>query len=448
MSASYPPGPSSPSLIQVARYLTRPLAFFEECARRYGDVFTLNLGAMGRWVFVWSPALVKEVFQAGSDVLTAGEAKARIFGEIVGTGSSLVLDGEAHLRRRKLLLPAFHGDRMLVYTDVLRDLTLRELSSWKPHEERSLHKPLQRIALSAILEAIFGIPASEQGPMLALMNRLSDDAIGSPALMFKFLQHDLGPRSPWGKLRRVVREVDVELRAEIARRRAQAAGERPDILSMLLVARNEDGSALSDSDLRDELVTMVAAGHEITGLSLSWAVGAIISRPEVYQRVLDELTQVLGGGLLTREHLPRLKVLEATIKESLRLYSAVANGSARSVIAPWKLGNYTLEPGTTVSVCIHALHRRPELYPDPEAFVPDRFLGKSANPYEWVPFGGGIRRCLGMAFALHEMKVVIATLLSRVRLKLAQPRIEARRRGAFMAPGGGPKVGVLASPAL
>jgi cytochrome P450 len=439
--AGLPPGPSWPALVQLGWYLSRPIELFEHCAARFGDLFTLNLGPNGKWVFLCSPEHVKSMYLAGSGQFNAGEAKASIFGPVVGGTSSLVLDGEAHLRRRRLLLPAFQGDRMLGYTEMIRDLTLRAIDAWRPGEVRSIHVPMQQIALHAMLQAMFGSEVLER-PVAASMRRFADEAVGSPLLLLKFLQRDLGRYSPWGRILRTIRAADKDLFAEVSCRRSSEPSGSEDLLSLLLAARDEGGRPLSDQELRDELVTMVVAGHEITGISLCWAIGAIISNREVNERITAELGDILKGGPLQREHIPQLRFLDAALKESLRLHSTVVNGSARRLVRPWELGAYCLPSGIMASVCIHLLHRRVENYPEPLQFRPERFLGRQPGPYEWAPFGGGIRRCLGMSFALHEMKVVLATLFSRVRLELAAGEIRAKRRGAFLAPKGGPRVRV------
>jgi len=232
---------------------------------------------------------------------------------------------------------------------------------------------------------------------------------------------------------------------EVARRRAASDAEgRQDILSLLLDTRYGDGSSLSDSELRDELMVMLVAGHETTGTALAWAFERILSLPAVEDRLRAELDEVLAGEPLSAAALPRLLYLDAVVKESLRIRPLMPAGGARLLRRPFEIGGYVIPAGATLINCMYRLHRRADLYPDPDAFLPERFLGKRViDPYEWTPFGGGIRRCLGMAFALFEMKTVIATLLSRVRLRIENPNARVVRRGFFLAPEHGPRVTLI-----
>jgi cytochrome P450 len=422
-----PPGPTQPAVVQMIRYLRDPIGLFDECGARWGDQFTLRLGRRN-WVLLAAPELVKTLYQADPETFRAGEAKASLFGPIVGHTSSLVLDGAAHLRRRRLVQPLFHGERMLAYTPAIRRVTETHSADWPLHRDFPAYPTLQRIALDAVLRGIFGDEANAELP--EAIHGLVTTAVGSKLLFLPVLQHDLGPRSPWGKVVRVVQRMDRAIYAEIARKRSRADGDETSLLALLLATRDEQGTALSEREVRDEIVTMVVAGHEITAMSLAWALYGILRHSAVRARVEAELAINPEGG----------EYLEAAIKESMRLHPAVVSGSARILSAPFCIGDYELPADTMLNVCVHLLHRRADLYPEPLAFRPERFLGKKLSPYEWVPFGGGVRRCLGMAFALHELKVVLATLLTSVRLELAQYNLRAVRRGAFMAPEGGLRV--------
>jgi cytochrome P450 len=240
----------------------------------------------------------------------------------------------------------------------------------------------------------------------------------------------------------IIRRADEAIYRELARRRAASDVEsRPDILSLLLQVRDEDGSPLTDREIRDELVVMLMAGHETTGTALSWTFERILSLPEVERRLREELDIVTGGGPLTAEHLLRLEYLDAVVKETLRSRPIMPAGGARLVRRPIEIGGRTIEPPAILINAMYLLHRRPELYADPDAFKPERFLGKrSIDPYEWTPFGGGMRRCLGLSFALFEMKAVVATVMSRVRLRIENPNAAVERRGFFLAPANGPRV--------
>jgi len=271
---------------------------------------------------------------------------------------------------------------------------------------------------------------------------LANNVIGSSLLIARPLQRDWGPWSPWGRVKAIIRRADNAIYHELARRRAASdVNDRPDILSLLLQTRTEDGSPLTDREIRDELVVMLMAGHETTGTALAWAFERILSLPEVERRLREELDTVTGGRPLVAEHLLRLDYLDAVVKETLRSRPIMPAGGARLVRRPIEIGGRTIEPPAILVNAMYLLHRRPELYAEPDAFRPERFIGKrSIDPYEWTPFGGGMRRCLGLSFALFEMKTVVATVLSRVRLRIENPNAAVERRGFFLAPAKGPRV--------
>jgi cytochrome P450 len=447
-AAGLPPGPSSPSLVQTYRYIRNPLPLLEDCAERFGDMFTLRLIGTGAWVFLCSPALVKTLFTAPADVVHAGEANASIFGPLSGEGTVLTMDESPHLDRRRLLLPFFHGDRMQVYFEQMRDIAGQAVDRWRPGVPFALHPHMQQMTLQVIIRTVFGVQAdrsdAEDRNFVRTLTDLANNAAGSWLVLAPPLQRDLGPWSPWGRVMRIVRQADVAMQREIARRRSAADGAaRHDILSLLLQTTSEEGTPLSDREVRDELVVMLMAGHETTGTALAWAFERILSVPAVEERLRAELATVIGCDTPSARHLPRLEYLDAAVKESLRTRPIVPGGGSRVVRRPFEIGGYVIPPGNTLINCIYLLHRRPDLYPEPDAFKPERFLGRRApDPYEWTPFGGGMRRCLGMAFALFEMKTVMATVLSKVRLRIERPHVRAERRGFFLVPEGGPRVTV------
>jgi cytochrome P450 len=421
----------------MIRFMRDPLQLYDDCHAAYGDLFLLQLGS-NRMVMACAPELVKAIYRADPDVLAGGAAKAKVFGPVVGYSSVLVLDGTAHLERRRLLIPAFRGERMLAYTELTRRATEELLPTWPLNQPFSLHPHVERIAMLAALRGIFG---EDMDPRLPeVLSRVIRDAVGSRLLFMPKLQKNLGAWSPWGKVLAALANADVVLYSEIARRRREGTQGREDTLSLLVDATDEDGSKFSDRQLRDELVTLVAAGYEISGLALAWVFADILARPKVQAQIEAEIREVAGREPISRNHATELRVLDAAIKESLRLHPPVSQGSVRLVQAPFELGGYTIPPGVTISVNMHILHRRADCYPDPLEFKLERFLGKNPEPDAWVPFGGGTRRCLGMQLALHQFKVVIATVLQQLRLEIAQPQILAKRRGAFMFPSGGPRV--------
>jgi cytochrome P450 family 110 len=440
---SLPPGPKAPAFWQSARFLTRPLEFFQEQVDTHGPTFTIRLAGAHTLVILTTPSDIRALFTAPVETMHAGVANARLFGAVVGSHTHFVLEEESHLTRRRLMLPPFHGERMHEYGEAMADVTAGAVASWPRDRPFAAHPELQRITLQVILRTLFGLddatPRDEQ--VMRQLVRLANEALASPLLVARPLRWDLGPWSPWGRVLRVVRDTDRLLLGEIQRRRqAGDAAERHDILSMLLLARNDEGEGLTDAELRDELVTLVLAGHETTGTALSWALECLLRRHHVVQRIREEMVQVAGEGQVPRgrEQLAKLEYLDAVIKEVLRFRPIMAFGGTRVLQAPWRLGQWELPPGTAVANGLSMLHRRADLYPEAHEFRPERFLGRRPDPYEWTPFGGGVRRCLGMAFALYEMKIVLAHLLATTELELAEAGpTRAVTRGFFIAPARG-----------
>ena len=441
-----PPGPTSSSIVQTYRYTQNPLALLDECAARFGDIFTLRLMGSRPWVMLWSPALVKAMFTAPSDAMHAGEANFSVFGPITGPASVLTMDERPHLERRQLMLPQFHGDRMRVYFEQIRQITSDAIDEWQPRAEFSIHRAMQSITLQVIIRAVFGIVPEERNEddrelMEALID-LANKVVGSSLLLAPPLQRDLGPWSPWGRVVRIIRRADEAIFAAIRRRRAAAdTAQRHDILSLLLQSTAEDGSTLTDREVRDELVVMLMAGHETTGTALAWAFERLLSLPDVEEKVRAELLFVAGRKPIEADHLTRLEYLDAFVKESLRARPIMPAAGARVVMRPFEIGGYAIPAGIILANAVYLLHRRPDLYPDPNAFRPGRFFRKRViDPYAWTPFGGGMRRCLGMHFALFEMKTVITTVLWRVRLRTRTPNARAVPRGFFLIPERGLRV--------
>jgi cytochrome P450 len=406
-----PPGSSAPAWAQALRYTRDPLGFTVVAQRRYGDLFNVRFPAFGRIFYVASPALAKEVFTGSPAVFHAGEANATVLEPALGPTSVLTLDDEPHLRARKLLLPPFHGDRVRVYGELMVEATRREMERWPLGEPFALRPHMQRITLSVILRAVFGI--SEEARIdraTALIDRFT--ARVSPITRFPMLRRDLGPASPWRRFVTARAALDEFLYEEIALRRAEAEREeRDDVLSLLLGARHEDGSPLSDAELRDELVTVVGAGHETTATALAWALERLLRTPAALQR--------LRGSLAAGE----TGYLDATVRETLRSRPVLID-VARKLTAPAKIGGYELAAGSFVVPAIAAIHHREDIYPQPYEFRPERFLDEGAENYAWIPFGGGIRRCVGAAFAEQEMRVVLREIVTRAELRAPDPAPE------------------------
>jgi cytochrome P450 family 135 len=423
-----PPGPSHPRPLQTVGWITRPGPFMERCHARYGDAFTLHIAHEGTWVFLSHPDDVRRVFTGDARVLHAGEANV-VLRPVVGRNSVLALDEQAHMAQRKLMLPSFHGERMTRYGDLMREAAEREIASWPAHETLALWPRMQQVTLEVIVRAIFGIDEPARvARMRSLLGRMLNWTT-QPSRMAALAV--LGPVrvERLGLFRRVVDPVDAALREEIARRREDpgAAG-RDDVLSLLLAARHEDGSPMSDDELRDELITLLVAGHETTATSLAWALERVLRHPAALDRLRGEVDAGEGA------------YIDAVIKETLRL-RPVLPIVLRKLTAPMELAGHELPTGASVAPCIYLVHRRPDVYPEPRRFAPERFLERPAGTYTWIPFGGGVRRCLGAAFAQFEMKVVLTAIVRHARLSPAHPAPEPiARRAITLTPARGAEV--------
>jgi cytochrome P450/predicted unusual protein kinase regulating ubiquinone biosynthesis (AarF/ABC1/UbiB family) len=430
-----PPGPDAPPLLQALRWVQWPLPFMDECARRFGEAFTVRLPAAPPIVFFAHPDAIRTIFTGDEEDLRAGEANYRLE-PILGRQSLLLLDGQTHLRERRLLQPPFHGDRMAAYGPVMRDIAARAVDAWPLGRPFALHPEMQGVTLDVILRTVFGLdegPAKRElrAAMIELLN------LGSNPQMLLAASGSNGNRAgAAGRLFGARERVDRALFAEIAARRQADVSGRSDILSLLVQARYEDGRPLEDQALRDELMTMLLAGHETTATALAWAVSHVLAHPDVRARAVGELSAV-GPGPLDPQRVTRLEYLDAVCRETLRL-TPIVPIVGRRLTRPMTIGGIDLPAGVVASPCIYLAHRRPERWPEPERFRPERFLETKPTPYEFLPFGGGVRRCLGMAFALYEMKIVLAELLTRVELRAA-PGYQVRvvRRSVTLAPSEG-----------
>jgi cytochrome P450 family 110 len=436
MAENLPPGPRIPKLAQTALWLRNPLWFLERSFARHGEPFTLRLAGFPAMVFISSPELVRKIFTADPAELHGGENTILL--PLLGRHSTLLLDGAEHLRRRRLLLPPFHGERVASYLDVMREATHSSIDQWPIATKFSLRPSMQQVTMEIILRTIFGI---DHGPRVKSLAKLLGDLIdlaASPVSVIPALQRDWGTWSPWGRFLRKRKQCDDAIYDLIAAlRRSRTAG-RKDVLSLLLDARDEDGQAMTDVELRDELVTFIAAGHETSATTLCWAFERILSVEGVLTKLVDELTTTVGiGNDVTGDDLPKLTYLDAFIKETLRFRPMVPN-MTRTVKVPFELGGYVLPVGTVAVACQHLTHRQSDLFPEPDRFIPERFFSFKADPYNYYPFGGGTRRCIGINFAVYELKVILATILSRVRMRLAPGyRPRTIRRVVILAPSEG-----------
>jgi cytochrome P450 len=407
-----PPGPRYGKALTTIGWFTRPTALMRRCRERYGDVFTLDIAHEGPWVMLVDPDAIKQVFTGDPRLLHAGEGNM-ILKPMLGSNSVLLLDEAQHMRQRKLMLPPFHGERMKAYAETMRAVAEREIATWPRGEPFELWPRMQSITLEVIVRTVFGI---ERVGDVARLGRALGAALdwGTDPLtalgLFIF-----GPEHALTRIvsRRKLRSVDALVYEEIGRRRADPDLEnRDDVMSLLLQARHDDGSAMSDEELRDELMTLLVAGHETTATALAWTLERLVRHPDAFERLGDD------------------DYLEAVVKESLRMRPIIPL-VARRLQEPMEIGGHLLPAGATVTPCIWLMHRRPDIYPEPDRFRPERFLEQPAGTYTWIPFGGGVRRCLGASFAMFEMKQVLAAIAANVRLHAPDPRPEQIARRAI-----------------
>jgi cytochrome P450 family 135 len=399
-----PPGPDWSLVRSTRTWWRRPLQTLERLQARYGDMFSYRLPYEGTWVFLSDPEAIKQVFTGDPRLLHAGEANIVLL-PVLGEHSVLLLDEPAHMKERKLMLPPFHGKRMKAYGDVMAGIAADEIDRWPADRPMRMRPRMQAMTLEIILRAVFGVGEGERLNRLRDQLRRTLNLLSHPrrAIFMVMLGPDRLRRFP--PFRRQMERVDRLLYEEISARRSAAdLAERDDILSLLLQARHEDGRQMSDHELRDELMTLLVAGHETTATGLSWAIELLARHPEALSRLEDS---VAAG---------EDEYLDAVIKETLRLRPVIAL-VLRKLVEPMEIGGRLLPAGVSVAPSIYLVHRNPEIYPEPERFRPERFIEKPAGTYTWIPFGGGVRRCLGAAFAEFEMSVVLRELVARRRLR-------------------------------
>ena len=419
-----PPGPRIPRLLQLPRFAVRPAGVMRRNRERFGEVFTMRIEPGVPWMVIAQPEAVATIFRMGPGDFRAG---TDILRPVLGERSLLTLDGEEHLRQRRLLLPPFHGDRMQGYREVMRDATLEAMSRMPEGRPFALREHTQSITLDVILRAVLGV--DDDIGLRSSLERLLR-WFSSPAALLA--QSVAGPGSPLARAQRraAIGPVDRELHRVIAdRRRAPDLDRREDILSMLLLARDEDGGALTDVELRDELLTLLVAGHETTATGLAWAMERLTRAPGALERIAAETAA--GETAYT----------DAVVKETLRLRPVVM-AVLRRLEHDTELAGWTAPAGQKIMVSIFLMHRDPDLYPEPLAFRPERFLDGAgpSSAYAWIPFGGGIRRCIGAAFAQLEMQVVLQTLVAGAGFAPVGPPEHPVRRAVTLAPQRGGEV--------
>lgn len=439
-----PRGPKSPAWWQLVRFAGDPLGLLDDCHSRYGDAFTLDIAGNGKFVMLSNPEAVREVFRADPDVLHSGEVNA-FFTATIGRNSVLVLDGASHARQRRVLVPPLKGERMRAFFDAMRLETMEAVRAWPHGVPFPVLPTMRRITLRVILRTALGLaPGAEMDRFQHKMETfLSNGRQRYALVMITVIPIHWFSGSRWVPLFRQLSDLDDDLFAFIAaRRRGEHPPDGANVLNDLLAETHEDGSPLDDREVRDALITILIAGHETNALALSWALIDIVPRAEVVDRLIDELRRVTGGGPPEAEHLPALEYLDAAIRESLR-HKPVAPFVVRKTVRPFEVDGREYPPGVVLCPCAYLVHRRSDLYPEPDKFRPERFLERKFGPHEWFPFGGGNRVCLGMPFALYEMKVLLATLLTQVRLaRPAGSRSRPRRYGLVLGPDDGARMSV------
>jgi cytochrome P450 len=426
------PGPKRIGPLQYLRALTDPRGILQQMVAEYGDPFVVQ-SPEGPYVFTGDPDGVRAIFTADTDTF-AIPFRERL-GPFFGDTSLILTSGARHKKDRKLLSPPFHGERMRAYGQAMVEIARDVSSKWKPGEGFKMLDATHAISLEVILRVVFGVEDGERRAQFreAVIRLMA--ATASPIIvMFEFTRRELGGIGPWARFRRASQTLDALLYEEIETRRASAES-REDILSLMMSARYDDGSVMSDKELRDQLHLLLFAGHDTTAIALAWAFYWLQRQPEERERALAEIEPL--GPDPEPEAIASLSYLDAICKETLRIHPVAAE-AGRLLVKPLDILGYTVPPGSMVSASVLLLHDREDLYPDPRRFRPERFLERKFSPFEHIPFGGGARRCLGAAFAMYEMKIVLATLLRETKLHLVKDQpVRCVRRGLTMGPKGG-----------
>jgi cytochrome P450 family 135 len=425
VATDLPAGPTEPPILQTVRWLVRPISFLESCRRRFGDAFSVRfLGFQTPMVMLSDPEAIRALYGNRAHGLPPGRTIA--LQPIVGPRSLLLLEGGDHLARRRLMLPPFHGERMRAYEATVRDVVARDVERWPQYEPFAIHPRMQRVTLDVILRAVFGVTDDDRRSRLAdQLSRLLADTASLGLQFAVLLSRRFAAPDPLARLQEQRREIDALLDVEIAERRADP---REDILSMLLEARFEDGEPLDDAEIRDQLMTLLLAGHETTATGLAWAFDLLTRNPPVMSRLVAAVDD--GDQAFVR----------AVVTESLRLRPVVPL-AGRRLTAPLQVDGYELPPGTDVTPAIWLAHTRADRYPEPFAFRPERFLDGAPTTSAWIPFGGGVRRCIGAAFAEMEMRIAITEILRHRTLRAASSHAErVARRNVTFSPAGGTRV--------
>ncbi|NEO29504.1 MAG: cytochrome P450 [Symploca sp. SIO3C6] len=434
-----PDGPQLPRWLQLIKWIADPFGYLNQCRQRYGDTFTLRLSGFEPLVFLSHPQAIQAIFTASPSQFDSGRGNGLIQ-PLLGDNSLVLLDGNRHRQQRKLLLPPFHGERMYSYCQLICELTEEVASRWVVDKPFVARNAMQEITLRVIMGAVFGLREGERyqqlKPMLGQMLDMTGSPLRSSMLFFKFIQQDLGAWSPWGKMLRRKQKINELLQAEIEERRKQDKSNGNDILTLMISVRDENGEPMTDQELKDQLMTLLFAGHETTATALSWALYWIHQLPDVRKKLLQELDGL--GNKPDPMTISKLPYLSAICQETLRIYPVAPVTSPRIAKSPIEIMGRQYDTNTILFPCIYLTHHREELYQQASQFKPERFIERQYSAYEYLPFGGGNRLCIGYALAMLEMKLVLATILSRYQLALVDDKpVKPTRRGVTLAPANG-----------
>ena len=421
-----PPGPRLPSPMQTFGWWARPTGFLDRARRKYGKSFTVRLAAQDPFIVVSDPDEIKQVFTAPPDVLHPGEG-TRILEPIVGPNSILLLDEGAHMTQRKLVLPAFHGKRMAGLEPLVADVTREQIAAWPRGASAPIHPRMQRLTLEVILAAVFGVRTGERlDPLRQSLTEMLDFGMNPLSLLPPARRAPFG-RGPWAKFLKVRARTDELIYGEIQDRRDRGDEGGSEIINSLIGAHHEDGSPMTDEEIHDELMTLLVAGHETTATQLAWTIERLTREPRVLETLVEAVDNGDGDPYLT-----------AVIRESLRLRPVLLNAAPRTVKKPIKVGGRTYVPRVHLLASAWLVQHDADIYPDPYAFQPERFLESDPGTYTWIPFGGGRRRCVGATFAQLEMAIVLRELLRTTEIRAGVDGPEAtRRRAITVTPGRG-----------
>ncbi|BCL34514.1 cytochrome P450 [Nostoc sp. MS1] len=428
----------SPSWWQLINWIGDPIRFQQKYRQKYGDIFSMQLGGLGSFVIVGNPQAIQEIFSQDSK-FDIGRAN-KLAEPLIGRTSVMLLDGDRHRRERKLLMPPFHGEKLNIYAQKISIITKKFANEWQIEQPFVARSTMQKVSLEVILQIVFGLSEGQRYQQIKSLLTAWLDMIDSPLrssmLFLQSLQKDWGTWSPWGRMKHRQRCILDLLQAEIDDKRTKNNGKGDDVLSLMMAALDENGQPMTDEELKYELLTILFAGHETTATILAWAFYQIHKNSDVLEKLQREL-DILGANPYPME-IAQLPYLTAVVQETMRMYPVLPTLFPRITKSSINIAGYQFEPDTILLPSIYLLHYREDLYPHPQKFQPERFIGRQYSPSEYIPFGGGSRRCLGYALALLEIKLVLATVLSNYQLALAEDKpVKLQRRGFTLAPKGG-----------